>query len=50
MNDLGIYHYWQVAAFTADDVAAVDEKLTFKGRIERDDWMSQAKALMAEKE
>jgi predicted flap endonuclease-1-like 5' DNA nuclease len=27
------------------DIAWVDERLRFKGRIERDDWVGQAKAL-----
>ena len=42
LNDLGIYHYWQVAAFSAEDIANIDEKLNFKGRIERDAWIKQA--------
>ncbi len=48
LNDLGIYHFWQVAAFTADDIAMVDDKLNFKGRIERDDWLTQAKQFAEE--
>jgi NADH-quinone oxidoreductase subunit E len=48
LNGLGIYHFAQVAAWGPDDIARVDEKLTFKGRIERDDWVSQAAALAAE--
>jgi len=47
LNSLGIYTFDQVAAWSADDVAWVDARLTFKGRIERDDWMSQAKKLAA---
>ncbi|MEP1538106.1 MAG: 50S ribosomal protein L21 [Paracoccaceae bacterium] len=35
----------QIAAWTADDVAAMDEKLSFKGRIEREGWIEQAKEL-----
>ena len=46
LNDLGIYHYWQIAAFSKTDIQEVDDGLNFKGRIERDDWVSQAKALM----
>ena len=42
---MGIYHYAQIAAFTADEVEKVDTELNFKGRIERDEWISQAKAL-----
>ncbi len=45
LNDMGIYHYWQIAAFTPEDIAAVDDSLNFKGRIERDDWVKQAKDL-----
>lgn len=45
LNALGITTYAQVAAFTADDIAKVDDALSFKGRIERDDWLSQAAEL-----
>lgn len=45
LNQLGVWHYEQVASFTAADIAWVDERLRFKGRIERDDWIGQAKAL-----
>ena len=46
LNGLGIFHYWQIAGFTEDDIAKVDDELNFKGRIERDDWVGQAKTLM----
>lgn len=45
LNALGITKYAQVAGFSAEDIARVDESLSFKGRIEREDWLSQAKAL-----
>ena len=45
LNSLGIYKFDQISAWSADDVAWVDARLTFKGRIARDDWMRQAKAL-----
>lgn len=45
LNDLGIWHYEQVAKLKKKDIAWVDERLRFKGRIERDDWVGQAKAL-----
>ena len=48
LNELGITSYEQVSNFTDDEIAFVDETLNFKGRIERDDWIGQAKALMAE--
>ncbi len=45
LNDLGFYHFDQVAAWTPAQVAWVDARLKFKGRIERDDWITQAAAL-----
>jgi len=48
LHALGITKYAQVAAFTKDEIAKVDEELNFKGRIERDDWLSQAKKLADE--
>ena len=45
LHDLGVTTFAQIAAWTADDIAAMDEKLNFKGRIERDDWLAQAKKL-----
>nr|WP_306268828.1 50S ribosomal protein L21 [Pararhizobium sp. IMCC3301] len=45
LNALGITKYAQVAAFTEDDVSRVDDALSFKGRIDREDWIGQAKAL-----
>lgn len=47
LNELGIYKFEQIAAWTPENVAWVDERLTFKGRIERDDWISKAAALAA---
>lgn len=47
LNALGITTYAQVAAFSADDIARVDEALSFKGRIERDNWVEQATELAA---
>jgi large subunit ribosomal protein L21 len=45
LNELGIATYAQIAAFTKDDIEFVDAELKFKGRIERDDWIKQAKEL-----
>ena len=45
LNELGIWHFHQVAKLTKSDIAWVDERLRFKGRIERDDWVGQAKEL-----
>ncbi|MGR3743927.1 MAG: NADH:ubiquinone oxidoreductase [Pseudooceanicola nanhaiensis] len=49
LNELGIYHYEQIAAWTPENIAWVDNRLTFKGRIERDDWTGQAARLASEK-
>jgi len=47
-NELGFYHFDQIAAWTADEVAWVDENLQgFKGRVTRDAWVDQARRLAA---
>lgn len=45
LNALGITRYDQIAAWTEQDVQRVDDQLNFRGRITRDDWIGQAKAL-----
>jgi len=45
LNKLGFWHFHQIASWKKADVAIVDDELSFKGRIERDDWIKQAKAL-----
>ncbi len=45
LNELGFYHFDQVAKWRKKEVEWVDSRLTFKGRIERDGWISQAKIL-----
>lgn len=46
LNDAGLYHYWQFAAMSPDDVAKVDADLKLSGRIERDGWVNQARTLI----
>ncbi|MFO7758429.1 MAG: NADH:ubiquinone oxidoreductase [Roseovarius sp.] len=47
-HNLGYYHFDQIAAWTPDEVAWVDENLVgFKGRVSRDNWVEQAKTLAA---
>ncbi len=41
----GVTTFAQIAAWTDADVADMDEKLSFKGRIEREGWIDQAKEL-----
>ena len=50
LHEAGITTFEQIAAWTEADVAAIDEKLSFKGRIEREGWVEQARKLVAEKE
>lgn len=46
LNDIGIYHFDQVAGWSAAEVAWADQNLVgFKGRVSRDDWVTQAQAL-----
>ncbi|AZO67740.1 MAG: NADH-ubiquinone dehydrogenase [Mesorhizobium sp.] len=45
LNGLGIWTYGQIAAWTPEEIAWVDDYLSFNGRIDRDDWLGQAAAL-----
>ena len=47
LHDAGVTSFAQIAAWGADDIAEMDEKLSFKGRIERDGWIEQATKLAA---
>ena len=48
LHEIGVFYFWQVAEWSAKDVDWVDEKLMhFKGRIQRDKWVSQAQQLAA---
>lgn len=46
LHSFGVYKYEQVANWNAENVASFDQLLSFKGRIERDNWLQQAKDLM----
>ena len=46
LNKMGVWHFDQVASWTEKEIRWVDARLEdFKGRIERDDWIEQAKKL-----
>jgi NADH-quinone oxidoreductase subunit E len=48
LHTLGFYHFDQIASWTDAEVAWVDEHLEgFKGRVSRDGWVAQARALAA---
>ncbi|MCH2166609.1 MAG: 50S ribosomal protein L21 [Oceanicola sp.] len=41
----GVTTFAQIANWTEEDIAAMDEQLSFKGRIQREGWVEQAKEL-----
>lgn len=45
LNELGIYTWAQVASWKKAERDWVDSYLSFKGRIEREEWVKQAEAL-----
>lgn len=47
LNSLGIYHYQQIAGWGDSDIAWIDSELQARGRVERDNWVGQAAALMS---
>lgn len=49
LNTLGIYHFDQVASWDKESVAWIDQELSFKGRIDRENWISQAKEILKNK-
>ena len=46
LNSAGIFHFWQVAALSSEQVESLEEELSMQGRMERDEWVKQAKELM----
>ncbi len=47
LNGLGFYHFDQIGRWKRDEIDWIDEHLRFKGRIDRDKWIDQAKLLAA---
>jgi predicted flap endonuclease-1-like 5' DNA nuclease len=47
LQELGIQRFEQIAVWSPEKVDWVNERLRFKGRIEREEWIPQARALMA---
>jgi NADH-quinone oxidoreductase subunit E len=45
LNGLGVWTYGQVAAWSKEEIAWLDDYLGFKGRIGRDNWIEQAAGL-----
>jgi large subunit ribosomal protein L19 len=48
LSGLGVIKFEQIANFSDDDIANVDEALELDGRIEKEDWVGQAGRLLAE--
>ncbi|MEM6662742.1 MAG: 50S ribosomal protein L21 [Pseudomonadota bacterium] len=49
LNENGVYHFWQIAAWGPEEISWMDDKLSFKGRIDRDGWIEQADKMSGEK-
>jgi len=45
LNDIGIYHFDQIASWNTENIAWADSTLGFPGRAVREQWVSQAQAL-----
>ena len=45
LHSLGYFHFDQIAAWTPENVAWVDDHLKFNGRIDREEWINQARLL-----
>ena len=48
LNENGVFHFWQIAEWGPAEIAFMDDQLSFKGRIDRDNWIEQAKEFAAE--
>ncbi len=48
LHDLGITTFKQIAELDQDRIDEINEQLSFKGRIEREEWVDQAKKLIGE--
>jgi small subunit ribosomal protein S2 len=47
LNEYGIFHFWQLAAMSEADVAALDAALKLNGRAGREGWLETARTLAA---
>ncbi len=47
LQALGVYTYEQIASWTGDQVREFSARLAFKDRIEREQWVEQARELLA---
>jgi len=49
LNKLGIYHFDQIAVWTVEQQAWIGKELQFPKRVEREEWVKQAKELLENK-
>jgi predicted flap endonuclease-1-like 5' DNA nuclease len=47
LHSLGYFHFDQIAGWTKENVAWVDDHLKFNGRIDHEEWINQARLLAA---
>lgn len=47
LNELGIFHFRQIAAWQEAEAQWVDDYLSFKGRVDREQWIEQAQKFAA---
>lgn len=47
LNALGIYHFRQIAHWNENEALWIDDHLSFKGRVDREKWIPQARGLSA---
>ena len=45
LHELGIYHYYQLATLTFNNVRWIEHQIGFPGRVQREDWIAQARDL-----
>jgi small subunit ribosomal protein S2 len=50
LNDLGVYHFWQMTKMTADDISAIENAMKLRGKMAKEDWIGKARKLQAEAE
>ncbi len=46
LNTLGIYRFSQIADWTPENINWIETSLSFTGRIQRENWVAQAKAMV----
>ena len=46
LNEAGIFHFWQLAELNSTQVEGLEEELNMAGRVERDEWVKQAKEFL----